>query len=146
MLLAGLKRREKTNTAQWTGNTISLNCERNMTLSSNPCFIFYTKRYKKLNYLSKGWTNLYLYVVDLAKLLNIFKKIIFFFFLIFLLKSSKDHKRLPRSHINACWGVKLFLPKDFLKFCKKLSCQDLSLDCCHNLSFVQIWFFEVCQK
>ena len=84
-------------------------------------------------------------------------------------KTSRDCKKLPRVHFIGCQGVKLFLPKNFLKFCHKLIvrlwvfkiCQNLSfwvlsqfdLEFCYNLSFlilsqfrffsfVAIWVFE----
>ena len=36
-------------------------------------------------------------------------------------KTSRDHKRLLRVHLFGCQGVNLLLPKDFFKFCQKVS-------------------------
>ena len=50
-------------------------------------------------------------------------------------KTLQDRKTLPKVHLIGCWGVKLFLPKDFLKFCQKWSC--------HNLIFWVLSQFEI---
>ena len=38
-----------------------------------------------------------------------------------VIKTSQYRKTLPLVHFIGCRGVKFFLPKDFLKFCKKIN-------------------------
>ena len=72
-------------------------------------------------------------------------------------KTLGDRKRLSREHLIGYQGVKLFIPKDFLKFCQKFSFQDLNFWVLSQfefwvllqfefLSLVTIWFFDFCHN
>ena len=68
-----------------------------------------------------------------------------------LFKTFQDRKSQPREHIIGRRGVQLFLPKDFSKFCQKLSIDRIRFFCFvtvsvefgYNLSFCLLSHFEL---
>ena len=55
--------------------------------------------------------------------------------IILVVQTLRDRKMLPRVYLISCWGVKLFLPKDVLKFVRNWVVTIWVFEFCHNLSF-----------